>query len=336
VKEIADSPSLLKMTEAIRRNAKTQAKLVQDVVDLSRLRSGKVELNREVVSVVTCVNSAIDTVRKDADGKNIAIVISAHDETVLVDADPIRLQQIVWNLLNNSVKFTSDGGTITVSISVGDDQVILMVQDDGQGIDPTFLPHVFEIFRQADTGTTRAQSGMGVGLAVVKQLVELHSGTVSAASDGAGHGSQFTVTLPLSKQAASVPMRHRNREDLDNLRVLVLDDSEDTAEMLKKLLEASGASVVATSGGKEALRIANQSDFDVILSDISMPEMDGFEFVRKVKSSRRNSNVPIFALTGFGRPEDIQRARAAGFKGHLTKPLDFEFLIETLRNTPRE
>lgn len=336
LKEIADSPGILKMTEAIRRNAKTQAKLVQDVVDLSRLRSGKLELNREVVSVVTCVNGAIDTVREDADGKKIGIAISVLDESVLVNADPIRLQQIVWNLLNNSVKFTPDGGTIAVSITVSDDHVILTVQDDGQGIDPSFLPHVFEIFRQADTGTTRAQSGMGVGLAVVKQLVELHGGTVSVASDGPGHGSRFTVTLPLSKQAASVPIGSRNREDLDNLRVLVLDDSEDTAEMLKTLLEASGASVVAASAGKEALRIADQSDFDVILSDISMPGMDGFEFVRKVKSSGRNSNVPIFALTGFGRPEDIQRARAAGFKGHLTKPLDFEFLIETLRNTPRE
>ena len=331
-REVADSPQLFKMTDAIKRNAKTQAKLIQDLVDLSRLRSGKLELNREVVSVLTCVSSAVDTVREEATRKNITIAVNASDECVMVDADPIRLQQIVWNLLNNSVKFTPVGGAIAVSISSGNGDVALTVKDDGQGIDPAFLPHVFEIFRQADSGTTRAQSGMGVGLAVVKQLVELHGGNVSVDSAGPGTGSQFTVRLPLSVQVASASTQNVDLNGLTNLRVLVLDDSSDTVEMLKALLTDSGATVAAATAGTEALRIAAESDFDVIVSDISMPGMDGFEFLRNVKSSTRNANIPVVALTGFGRTEDVERARAAGFHSHLTKPLDLDLLIETLRS----
>ena len=305
-------------------------------MDLSRLRSGKLELNREVISVLTCVNNAVDTVRGEASERNIALSIYASDESPVVDADPVRLQQIVWNLLNNSIKFTPPGGIIAVSISAGNGNVTLTVKDDGQGIDARFLPHVFEIFRQADSVTRRARSGMGIGLAVVKQLVELHGGTVAVASDGAGHGSEFTITLPRSKQAASASTGSVDLNGLDNLRVLVLDDSEDTAEMLEALLATSGALVVATTAGNEALRIAAQTDFDVILSDISMPGMNGFEFLRKIKLSSRNSNVPVFALTGFGRPEDIERAHAAGFYAHLTKPLDFDLLFQSLRKAPRQ
>ena len=329
--EVADSPQLFKMTDAIKRNAKTQAKLVQDLVDLSRLRSGKLELNREVVSVLTCVSSAVDTVREEAARKNIVITVDAADEAMMVNGDPIRLQQIVWNLLNNSVKFTPVGGAIAVSLTSNNGDVALTVKDDGQGIDPAFLPHVFEIFRQADSGTTRAQSGMGVGLAVVKQLVELHGGQVSVDSAGPGTGSQFTVTLPLSTPVASVSRQRIEPDGLTNLRVLVLDDSSDTVEMLKALLTDSGAAVAAATAGTEALRIAAEADFDVIVSDISMPGMDGFEFLRNVKSSTRNANTPVVALTGFGRTEDVEQARAAGFHTHLTKPLDLDLLIETLR-----
>ena len=335
MREIADSAQLLKIAGAIKRNAETQAKLVQDVLDLSRLRSGKLNLNRELVYVLACVNNAVDTVRDDAAEKKITIAVNAADESVAVDADPIRLQQIVWNMLNNSIKFTPSGGTITVSISINNGNVALTVKDDGQGIDPGFLPHVFEIFRQADTGTARAQSGMGVGLAVLKQLVELHNGSVSVTSDGQGHGSQFTVSLPLSKQA---PVKSSSSFDLirlHKLRVLVVDDSEDTADMLKALLTESGALVMATTSGIDALRIGAESEFDVVLSDISMPGMDGFEFLRNFKLSARNADVPVLALTGLGRSEDIKRARTEGFYAHLTKPLDIDLLLETLKNIPR-
>ncbi|HEU4508875.1 MAG TPA: ATP-binding protein [Pyrinomonadaceae bacterium] len=334
-KEVADSPRLLKMADAIKRNANTQAKLIRDVVDLSRLRSGKLELNCEVVPVLTCVNSAVDTVRDEAGQKQIDIAVKASDESLLIHADPIRVQQIIWNLLNNSVKFTPAGGTIAVSITGSNGDVALKVKDDGQGIDPAFLPHVFEIFRQADSATTRAQSGMGVGLAVVKQLVQLHGGTVSAASDGPGKGSEFTVMFPLSKQVASPSSPAVDLDGLIDLKLLILDDSSDTVEMLRLLLSQSGASVVAATAGRDALRIAAESDFDLVVSDISMPEMDGFEFLRNLKLSPRNADVPVIALTGFGRTEDVERARAAGFYTHLAKPLDIDLLIEALRKAPR-
>lgn len=335
-RDIADSPHLLKMAEAIKRNAETQAKLVHDVLDLSRLRSGKLNLNRELVFVLACVNNAVDTVRYEAAEKKITIAVNAADESVTVEADPIRLQQIVWNLLNNSIKFTPAGGTITVSISINNGNAALTVKDDGQGIDAAFLPHVFEIFRQADTGTTRAQSGMGVGLAVLKQLVELHNGSVSVTSDGPGHGAQFTVLLPLSKRQLVKSSSSFDLIRLHRLRVLVVDDSEDTADMLKALLTESGAMVMATTSGSDALRIGAESEFDVVLSDISMPGMDGFEFLRNFKLSARNANVPVLALTGLGRSDDIERARTEGFYAHLTKPLDIDLLLETLKNIPRK
>ena len=332
-KEIVDSARLLDIATAIKRNAETQAKLVQDVLDLSRLRSGKFNLTREVVDVLSCVNNAVDTVSYEAAKKEITIAVNAADESVAIDADPVRLQQIVWNLLNNSIKFTSAGGTIGVSIDSNDGEVALTVKDDGQGIDPAFLPHVFEMFRQADPGTTRAQRGMGLGLAIVKQLVELHSGSVSVSSAGPGRGSQFTVTLPLSKQVASQSSASLELAGLEELRILVLDDSDDSADMLKALLTESGAAVVATTAAVDALRIADESEFDVVLSDISMPGMDGFEFVRNFKSSRRNAEVPVLALTGLARVEDSPQA--SGFYAHLTKPLDLELLLKTLRNIPR-
>ena len=335
MREISDSPQLLKIAAAVKRNAETQAKLVQDVLDLSRLRSGKLNLNRELVYVLACVNNAVDTVRDEAAEKKITIAVNVADEGVVVDADPIRLQQIVWNLLNNSIKFTPSGGTITVSIGVNNGNVTLTVKDDGQGIDPAFLPHVFEIFRQADTGTARAQSGMGVGLAVLKQLVELHNGSVSATSDGPGNGAQFTVVLPLSKRAPVKASSSLDLIRLPALRVLVVDDSEDTADMLKALLTESGALVMAATSGIDALRIGAEAEFDVVLSDISMPGMDGFEFLRNFRLSGHNANVPVLALTGLGRAEDVTRARTEGFYAHLTKPLDIDLLLETLKNMPR-
>jgi PAS domain S-box-containing protein len=333
--EIANSPHLLKMADTIKRSANTQAKLIHDLIDLSRLRSGKLELEREVVSVIASVNSAVDTVRREAAEKQIRIEVNAADESALVNADPIRLQQIVWNLLNNAVKFTPHGGTVGVSISSRNGDVTLRVKDDGQGIHSNFLPHVFEIFRQADSGTTRSQAGMGIGLAVVKQLVELHDGNVSVASEGLGKGSEFTVTLPSSKQVFTPQTSSIDLKALNDVRVLILDDSEDTVEMLRFLLGASGASVTAVTSGVDALRIASESDFDAVVSDISMPGMDGFEFLRQLKLSSRNMTVPVVALTGFGRTEDIERVRDAGFCSHLTKPLDVYLLVETLRKVAR-
>jgi PAS domain S-box-containing protein len=334
--EIAQLPQLHHMAEAIKRNAVAQSKLIRDLLDLSRLRSGKLELNKETVSVMVAVRNAIDTIRSDAEAKSITIDVAASNETLFVEADPVRLEQIIWNLLNNSIKFTPPGGRISVRTEKDVDQVCLTIEDTGQGIDASFLPHIFEMFRQADSGTSRAQSGMGVGLAVVQQLVDLHRGSITASSEGAGKGASFTVRMPVSSEAEAKPSAVAGlTTSLDQLTVLVVDDSEDTTAMLEQLLKMSGALVTGATSGHEALRIMAEREFDVVLSDISMPGMDGFEFLRRLRQLPKHEEVPVLALTGFGRPEDIERAQGAGFFSHVTKPFELETLVSLLHKLPK-
>ena len=335
--EIKESPNLNRMADAVKRNAVAQSKLIRDLLDLSRLRSGKLELNREAVAPVVSIENAIETVRMDAEAKDIEISVSAPEEMLFVQADPVRLEQIIWNLLNNSVKFTPRGGRIEVRLVEAEDELVLAVSDNGQGFDESFLPHIFEIFRQADSRTNRSQSGMGIGLAVVQQLVELHGGSVTAFSGGAGAGATFTIRLPRSmntRQRLS-PLLDLGNGTLKGLEVLVVDDSEDTAEMVQHLLEIGGASVCAVTSGSEALRIAREREFDVVLSDISMPEMDGFQFLSELRKLPGKADLPAVALTGFGRPEDVQRATDEGFYAHLTKPFDIQTLARLLQKIPR-
>ncbi|HEU4833798.1 MAG TPA: ATP-binding protein, partial [Pyrinomonadaceae bacterium] len=237
--EIKSASHLHRMADAVKRNAVAQSKLIRDLLDLSRLRSGKLELNRETVSPVASIENAIETVRMDAEGKSVDIKVEAPDELLFVRADPVRLEQIIWNLLNNSVKFTPRGGLITVRLEEDNDEIVLTVSDNGQGIDSSFLPHIFEIFRQADPGTSRSQQGMGIGLAVVQQLVELHGGSVSAYSAGAGKGATFTIRLPRSgnSKSHSSAAEDLGIGSLEGMSVLVVDDSEDTTEMVRHLLE---------------------------------------------------------------------------------------------------
>ena len=335
--EIKSSSSLQRMADAVKRNAVAQSKLIRDLLDLSRLRSGKLELNRETVSPVASIENAIETVRIDADAKDIQIDVVAPDDILFIRADPVRLEQIIWNLLNNSVKFTPRGGRIQVRLEEAPDEIVLTVSDNGQGIDSSFLPHIFEIFRQADSGTSRSQQGMGIGLAVVQQLVELHGGSVTAFSEGLGKGATFTIHLPRSvdPRRPLTPLLELGMGTLEGMTVLVVDDSEDTTEMVQHLLEIGGASVCAATSGSEALRIAQEKQFDVVLSDISMPEMDGFEFLSRLRKLPGKQDVPAVALTGFGRPEDVQRASEEGFYAHLTKPFDIATLAQVLRNMPR-
>jgi PAS domain S-box-containing protein len=336
--EIKNSTPLRRMADAVKRNAVAQSKLIRDLLDLSRLRSGKLELNRETVAPVAAIENAIETVRMEADTKNIAIEVDAPGDAVFVQADPVRLEQVIWNLLNNAVKFTPRDGRIAVRLHNEPDQIVLSVEDNGQGIDESFLPHIFEIFRQADPSTNRSQSGMGIGLAVVQQLVELHGGSVTAHSDGVGQGASFTIHLPRSfqnKLRRSPALDHHGIGTLEGMNVLVVDDSADTTEMVQHLLEIGGASVTAVTSGFEALRVANEKQFDVVLSDISMPGMDGFEFLNRLRSVPGYHNLPAVALTGFGRPEDVQRAYDEGFFAHLTKPFDIQALACLLQKMPR-
>jgi len=261
--------------------------------------------------------------------------LSLGDHLMLVDGDRLRLQQIAWNILNNAVKFTPAGGSIEISLRDESDNGVLVVKDTGQGIDPRFLPHVFEMFRQADGSNRRRHGGLGIGLALVKQLVQLHGGSINAESDGPGEGSRFTVRLPLMRDTALVAVGGAagavELNLLSHMSFLIVDDSEDTIAMLDELLKVSGANVRTATNGADALRIAEEHEFDVILSDISMPEMDGFEFLLRLRQIRGREHVPVIAITGFGRTGDIERARAAGFYSHLTKPLNLQALSEVLK-----
>ena len=318
------------MAEALRRNAQSQSQLINDLLDLSRLQRGKISLNQETVSLAAIIDHAVETVRAEAAVKGVEINLHLGDQLLLVDGDRLRLQQIAWNLLNNAVKFTPDGGHINVDLNRDDKAAVLVVEDTGQGIDPTFLPHVFEMFRQADSSNSRRHGGMGIGLALVRQLVQLHRGTVAAESEGTDKGSRFTIRLPLTSEniltsaSAATPLKLTGLAQKD---FLIVDDSEDTIAMLDQLLKISGANVTSATNGAEALRLASEREFDVVLSDISMPEMDGFEFLQRLRQIAGREQIPVIAITGFGRPDDVERVRAAGFFSHLTKPLNLDALL---------
>ncbi len=334
--EVQQSAFLKRAVEILRRNAEAQSQLVSDLLDLSRLHTGKLSLNREAVSLTTTVHNAVETVRTEAAAKNIEISVSESGQALFVDADPLRLQQVIWNLLNNAVKFTPTGGKVLVQLSRDEDEALVIVKDTGEGIDPKFAPYLFEMFRQADATSSRRHSGMGIGLALVQQLVALHNGSVAMESAGIGRGAKFTIRLPLSRDTRErgVPEELVDVGALDQMRILVVDDSADTVEMLRRLFEMDGATVSTAGGGAEALEIIREKDFEVILSDISMPEMDGFEFLRRLREIPVKRDVPVLALTGFGRAEDVERAKAEGFFTHVTKPIDVNKLVGLLRTLP--
>ena len=322
-----------KAAEVIRRNALAQSQLVSDLLDLSRLQMGKLAIKRQPTSLSTIVSDAIETVRTEAEAKDISLKFTAAKESLVIDADPVRMGQIAWNLLNNAVKFTGSEGSITISLSEESNEALLTVTDTGQGIAPQFLPHVFEIFRQADATSSRRQGGLGIGLALVKQLAELHGGRVKAESEGVGKGAKFLVWLPLREASVSPSPTERHTPDgaLDHKFILVVDDSRETTEMLSRLLQMEGAFVQTARSGKEALKLASDHSFDLVISDISMPEMDGYQLLRSLRELPSMGHVPALALTGFGRISDVNRARAEGFAEHFTKPLDIDKLLVAVK-----
>jgi CheY-like chemotaxis protein len=317
--------------EVIGRNASSQARLVEEVLDISRIVRGQLRLDLQVVDVRAVIERALDTARPAAAAKGLALDASLSGDVVTV-ADGERLQQVVWNLLSNAVKFTPRGGRVTVTAQRQASQLSIEVRDTGVGIPPEFLPHVFERFTQADSSTTRRYGGLGLGLAIVRHIVELHGGTVGVESAGEGAGSLFTITLPVraaiearapaAADSGATAVRAPEPSSLSGARVLVVDDEHDAREVLYAILTGAGAAVSVAVSAREALEVMTSIVPDVLISDVGMAVEDGYTFIRQVRAlGGTAARVPAVALTAYGHPTDRAHALAAGFDRHVPKPI---------------
>ena len=343
-----DQENLVKGLETIERNARVQTQLIEDLLDMSRITSGKVRLDIQPVDPATVVEAAIETVAPSAEAKGISISRVLDPEAGTISGDPGRLQQMVWNLLSNAIKFTAKGGKVQVVLQRVNSHIEISVADTGAGIDAEFLPRIFERFSQADGSSTRTYGGLGLGLAIVKHLVELHGGSIAARSAGLGRGSTFTLQLPLSvvqldakgrvhpRSMPHAPMGMRTL-DLSGVKVLMVDDEPDGRELVKRVLSECGAVVETAASAQEALSYLESDWPHVIVTDIGMPQMDGYELLRNVRALQRASGryLPAVALTAFARSEDRIRALNAGFALHLSKPVEPSELIATVASVAK-
>ena len=326
-----------KATQAIatiERNAQLQSELIEDLLDVSRILQGKLRLNVRPTNLVSTITGAIETVRLAAEAKSITLE-THFAEVGQVAGDATRLQQLVWNLLSNAVKFTPERGQVTVRLEAIDKQAQITVSDTGKGIDPSFLPHVFEYFRQEDGAITRKFGGLGLGLAIVRHLVELHGGTVIATSEGENRGATFTVKLPMMA-TASIDDHHSNQPDrrmnLNGIQALVVDDEPDSRDFTAFVLEQAGAQVKTTASAGEAFAVLMRSRFDILISDIGMPDMDGYMLMQQVRALpvEHNQQIRAIALTAYAGDFNYQQAIKAGFQQHVAKPIDPELLVSTI------
>ncbi|HYD48674.1 MAG TPA: ATP-binding protein [Terriglobales bacterium] len=333
--------------EVIERNVKSQAQLIEDLLDVSRIITGKLRLDVRPVDIANVVEAAVESVRPTADIRNIRIQVSIDPRLMTIAGDPERLKQVLWNLLSNALKFTPAGGHIEVHVQRVEDHVEISVTDSGKGIDPAFLPYVFDRFRQADSTSTRAHGGLGLGLSIVRHLVELHGGRARAQSAGEGHGSTFTVELPITP-LQSIPAIDRppvldgTRDSkpapppisLSGLRVLAVDDDLDTLETLRVLLEQSGAEVRTAASAAMGLESLRSWLPDLLISDIGMPGEDGYSLIRHVRAlpAEEGGAIPALALTAYARVEDRLQVLSAGFQMHVPKPLEPAELIAVVHS----
>jgi PAS domain S-box-containing protein len=340
-----DQNDLQKGLQTIERNARAQAQLIEDLLDMSRITSGNVLLDMQAVAPAGFIDAAVETVRPAADAKNIRIEKHYVDEPGMIAGDPARLQQVVWNLLSNAIKFTPRDGLVEIVLARNDSNVAITVRDNGAGIKPEFITHVFERFRQADASMTRRHGGLGLGLAIVKHLIEQHGGTVRVDSAGEGLGSSFTIELPLAKQqpAAARPLRtsamlpvpgtpEMTMRDLSGVDALVVDDDRDARELIYRILSDCGATVHIAASAREAFARFREATPNLLISDLGMPDVDGFELLDWVRHlpKEEGSQVPAIALTAFARSEDRLRALEAGFSAHISKPVEPSELIATV------
>ncbi len=330
----SETAQVEKALEVIERNARLQAQLIDDLLDISRIVSGKIRLDTQTVDLSLLIQSAVNSVLPAAEAKNIRVLQVVESGLPVIRGDQARLQQIVWNLLSNAVKFTSQGGNVRVHARGTAAHVEIAVEDDGAGISPEFLPHVFERFRQADGSTTRRHGGLGLGLSIVRHLAEMHGGTASAYSAGRGQGATFTITLPtVPIVPESEPCLARDALEartlasdspvvLTGLRVLIVDDEPDARDVLERVLSGCGATIVCAASVDDALEEIARTKPDALVSDIGMPGKDGYELIRAVREQFDGKTLPAIALTAFARPEDRRRALMNGFQTFVVKPAD--------------
>jgi PAS domain S-box-containing protein len=331
-----DKLSFERALETVERNAKVQAQLIEDILDVSRIITGKLILDVRPVELVPIIEAAVDSVRPAAEAKGIKLHIILDPGISPIQGDPNRLQQVVWNLVSNAIKFTPEGGNVDIRLKLLDSQALISVSDTGKGINPEFLPYVFDRFRQADSSAARMHGGLGLGLSIVRHLVELHGGTVSADSAGEGKGATFTIKIPLAitrEQVEAETEKYFESElfsksgtdsilRLDGLRILIVDDEPDTLEMFTTMLMHTGAVVKTATSAAEAFDWLKQWRPDVLVSDIGMPQEDGYSLIKKVRAlpADKGGRTPAIALTAYARTEDRMRALSYGFQMHIPKP----------------
>lgn len=339
-----EGANAMRALETIERNARAQARLIDDLLDVSRIITGNLRLDLNPLNLTPIVEAAVDALRPTADVKDIQLRTEFISAECLVKGDPNRLRQVIWNLLSNAIKFTSRGGAVNISLYCVESNARLTVSDTGEGISETFLPYVFDRFRQAEASISRRQGGLGLGLAVVRHLVELHGGTIDAESEGLGKGSTFTVDLPLAQERRDPARaeerrreleRRRSRHDrvrLDGLHILLVEDDDDSRKLLGTMLKRYGAKVTSTKSAAEALEVFSDEVPDILISDIGMPDEDGYELIRKLRElpSDKGGTTPAIALTGYASRKDRERALAAGYHKHMAKPIEQAEIIAAI------
>lgn len=333
----SSDPRQARAREIIERQVNQQAHLLEDLLDVSRIVRGKITLRPERLDLVRLVRDTAEDCRSVLEAAGLALSLELPEVSLWVSGDPTRLSQVVTNVLQNSAKFTDRGGRVMVRLTEDSEgqHANLTIQDTGIGIEPEMLPRIFETFAQADHGLDRSRGGLGLGLALVKGLVELHHGEVRAHSDGLGHGAEFTIRLPVAPSPVSAGAGPISTvTPTGPIRVLIAEDNPDAAETLRDLLELSGCTVATAASGPEALEVGSQFQPEVVLCDLGLPGLDGYQVAAELRRHPVTAKARLIAISGYGQDEDVRRSREAGFDMHLTKPVDFDELQRFLEVSP--
>jgi len=328
-----DSKSIAQALDAIERNAWLQARLIDDLLDTSRIATGKLQFEPRPTDLNSTVKAALETVRAMAAARNIDLSVTLTPAILVVMGEPVRLQQIAWNLISNAIKFTDPGGKVAVTTESEGREACLSIADTGVGISPDFLPHVFDRFRQADGSTSRRHGGLGLGLAIADALAKMHGGRLDAQSEGVGKGSSFMFRLGLVAAESVVPEKVESRpRSLKGLNVLVVEDSEDTLTLLSTMFSREGANVIQAASASEALDAASSNPPDIVISDIGMPDVDGYEFLQQLKQIPGMGGVPAIAISGYASDEDRRKALSVGYLALMPKPINVDALFDFIHD----